>query len=179
MQQQKYLFFFFPLLVCCCCTLPTCYPKYSCVSGAGKVLVTPCRIPWDGMHQANVKIVQRLSFNCQLCPCSWSQHALLSGLPIGFLPAQFCRNSASFCMVVVLHGTALNTAGCSSFFFFFLFIACLLLFCPLFLPPYCSFICTPFVPCLKAVSNVSVQGIHCTTTSQWKELPFRDKGVFF
>lgn len=60
----------------------------------------------------------------------------------------------------------------------FVFIYRLLLFCPLFLSPYCSFICTPFVPCLKAVSSVSVQGIHCANTSEWKELPFRHRSIF-
>lgn len=59
----------------------------------------------------------KLSFNCQLCPSSWSQPALQTGLPISTeMPAQFCRSSAPFYIMFVLCGTALNAAACLSFF---------------------------------------------------------------
>lgn len=150
--------FFF--LVCCCCALLTCYPKYSCFMSRESPSNTLVGSHGMGCNRS----MWKLSFNCQLCPCSWSQPALQTGLPISTeMPAQFCRSSAPFYIVFVLCGTALNAAACLSFFS--PFTACLLSFCSLFLPPYCSFICTPFVPCLKAVSNISVQGIHCATTS--------------
>lgn len=154
--SNKHLFF------ACVLLLYTAKLKYHRVLGAGKDLEKPWGIPWNGMHWAKVKIVQHLPFNCQLYACSWNHHVLLTGLPTGFLPAQFCRNSALLCVgVFVRHGFKQCRLD-----LLFIFIYCLFaFFCPLFLPSHCSFICTPFVPCLKAVSNISVQGIHCTNMS--------------
>lgn len=88
-----------------------------------------------------------LSFNCQLCPCSWSQHPLKTGLPISIeMPAQFCRSSASFYMVFVLCVTTFNTAACLSFYptpplffllaFILLFVSSTVLF--IYLPSLCA-----------------------------------------
>lgn len=78
-----------------------------------------------------------LSFNCQLCPCSWSHLPLQTGLLTSIeMPAQFCRISASFYVVFVLCGTALNTAACLSFSP----LCCLLAFILLFVSPTVLFI---------------------------------------
>lgn len=169
-QQQKYLF----LLVCCYCTLLTCYCIYGCVSGAGKVFLTSWWDPmgWDAIDQ------------CEICLLITSSVLALESTSSSDWTPHFHRNASPVLQksCIILRGACFEWHSfkhCSLTLLFSPFVACLLSFCSLFLPPYCSFICTPFVPCLKAVSNVSVQGIHCATTSQWKELPFRAKGGLF
>lgn len=178
--------FFF--LVCCCCALLTCYPKYGCFMSKESPSNTLVGSHGMGCNRS----MWKLSFNCQLCPCSWSQHALqrcgcnglLSNSPTGCWTPHFHRNASpvlqKFCTILYRVCFVWHSFKCCSLPLLFFPLYCLLAFILLFVSSTVLFI---YLHSLCALSQGCEQHLSAGNSLCYhvivKRAPIQSQGSIF